>query len=476
MNLSPLLAMAALAAVLGFLGSRFSPALAGPGESAVYRVVAATLAGTLVFHLLLTLLDLVGIAWRPVVLAAALALVCGACGLAHAAASRRRPPRAGSTDGNGAGGPGRRRLGWGDAVALAGVLVFALLAWKLWIVTPDFVYHWGLKGHRFFLAQGVDYTYLARGWNWVIHPDYPNLLPELYAATALLGGSFAAPAMMLWSVLFFALLLAACREALRLAAADRFLRQAGLALIAAATAAFAINTPMAGGADWMIALALAAALPPLLRPRDRVGDLGIGVIAAFAAASKVEGLALGVFLIGAQWARAGCRPPAPNTPTAPTAPNAPKAPGTAVLLSGTRAAAALLLPAAAVVAPWLAEVHRHHLFLAFNSGPFDLARVPRVAQLVWAMMRGHEWHGFAFALLLAPLLPADRRLRPIAAVIALQLAFYLYVYCSARVDPTDLIQTSFGRLTLHVVPAILAGAVIAAARWTVQSTPGRDSG
>ena len=68
---------------------------------------------------------------------------------------------------------------WGDGAALFAFSGFAALAPTLWIATPDFVFHWGLKGERFFLARGVDYDWLAKGWNWVIHPDYPNL-PESF--------------------------------------------------------------------------------------------------------------------------------------------------------------------------------------------------------------------------------------------------------------------------------------------------------
>ena len=109
--------------------------------------------------------------------------------------------------------------------------------------------------------------------------------------------------MMLEAGAFFALLLAAAREGLRQGGADRFIRQAGLALIALAIGAFGIGYMTAGGADWLLALALTAAVPPLLRPADRVGDFQIGVIAAFAAASKMEGVPLAAFLVLVQWAR-----------------------------------------------------------------------------------------------------------------------------------------------------------------------------
>src|SRR6185295_14291628 len=147
---------------------------------------------------------------------------------------------------------------------------------------------WGIKGERFHLARGVDYRFLTESWNGILHPDYPNLLPELYAVTALAGRGFHAEAMMLWSIVWMVLALLSAREALARGGADRFARQATVALLALITAAFGIGNLTAGGADGMIALALLAALPALLAPVGPVSDLQIGVVAAFAAAAKTE--------------------------------------------------------------------------------------------------------------------------------------------------------------------------------------------
>src|SRR5262249_9080761 len=86
--------------------------------------------------------------------------------------------REGVGEGTGVRGLGWGKLGWGDALALFALAVFTAFALSGWIAMPDFVYHWGLKGHRFYLARGVDYPFLAHRWSWAIHPDYPNLVPE----------------------------------------------------------------------------------------------------------------------------------------------------------------------------------------------------------------------------------------------------------------------------------------------------------
>ena len=183
MSWAALLVAAAVPALLGLLGSRLAAGLAAPGDGALYRATVYVLGGAVVLHLLLTLLDFARIPWHPLLLVL--------LGLALYLLARRFLPR----------GPERpglpSDLGWGDGIALFALAVFLLIALTGWITFNDFIFHWGIKGERFQAARGTDYTYLARGWNWVLHPDYPNLLPEIYAVTALLTGRFEMPAMML---------------------------------------------------------------------------------------------------------------------------------------------------------------------------------------------------------------------------------------------------------------------------------------
>jgi hypothetical protein len=421
-----LLAAAVLPVLLGLLGSRLAPWLVADGDGALYRGTLYFLSGAVLLHLLLTLLDLAGLPWNPVLLAAlGTILFVSARLLLPRRAERARL----STD-----------LGWGDAVALLALAVFILVALTGWITMPDFIYHWGLKGHRFYLDRGVDYAYLARSWNWVIHPDYPNLAPELFAVTAMLAGGFDAPAMMLGTGVLFALLLAAAREALRQGGADHVTLQAGVALVGLSTAAFAIGHLLAGSADWMAALALAAALPPLLRPPDRTGDFQIGIAAAFAAASKVEGVPLAVFLVLAQLARRAWR-------------ERRLSPG---------AAARTALPAAAVALPWLGRALQHHLFLPANSGPLQLSRAGEVLAATLEALGTRAWYGLALAAFLPPLLLLRHRTRPFAAVATLQLLFYFYAYFTVQVhDVRFFVLSNFARLAFHLVPASLAAALVA---------------
>jgi hypothetical protein len=416
------LAVLVLAALLVFLGTRL-PGLTASGDGALQRLVTGALAGMVLFHLAATLLDLAGLGWSVAKLAGVL-VVCAVLAVFFG----RRTPQ------------GERRLpsdlGWGDEIALLAVAVFALLALTLWVTTSDFVFHWGIKGHRYFLARGVDYAELARSWGWAIHPDYPNLLPELYAASALAAGRFDPPALMLWSVFFFLLMLAAAREALR--GAEPFVRQAGMALLASALAAFALRGQMAGGADWMPALALVAAIPALSRPPDAAGDLQIGVIAAFAAAAKIEGVMLAGLLGLAQLAR---RPAA-----------------------GARLGIGRLLRLGAlpalVVLPWWIQVRRYHLFTVLSTGGLTWERAKIAGPAVLEALNNPAWHGFSWALLLLPLLALRRATRPLAFVIGGQLAFYLWIYLVAAFDTGYYVAMSFPRLLFHLVPAVGVGVMV----------------
>jgi hypothetical protein len=428
LSLLPLIAAAAVLVLLALLGGRLAAGLAAPGDGALYRTTLYFLGGAVVLHLLLTLLDAVHLPWHPLLLVAS--------GVALYLLGRRFLPRGPERTG------GRTGIGWGEGVALFALAAFTLLALSGWVTFPDFVFHWGIKGRRFFAARGTDYVWLARPWSWVIHPDYPNLLPELYAVTALLTGRFELTAMMLEASAFFALLLAAAREGLRQGGASRFARRAGLALIACAAGAYGIGGLIVGGADWLIALALAAAVPPLLRPPDRTGDFQIGVIAAFAAAAKMEGVPLAAFLVLVQWGR--------------------RAWGERRLAAGSALRAGL--PVAAVTLPWLYRVVHLHLFQAFNSGPFTPSRGPAILAASLEALRSPAWHGLLWAMFLPPLLLLHRRSRPFAIAATLELLFYFYTYfsSSSAIEPRLFILSNFSRLGFQLIPASL---VVALGAW-----------
>ena len=414
-------AAAILCALLGW-------ALQGPlarAEDAIEERVLWIFGGGMVaLHLGLTLLQIVALRWTPVTLAA-LALVAAAVGW-----HQRRPL-----------GWQARRPGWPDLVSLAAVAVFAVAALQLWIVFPDFVFHWGVKGEHYALRGGVDWQFLARPWNWRSHPDYPQLLPELFAVTAILGG-WSERAMMAWSVLHFLLVVLAARSALAAGGVGvRTLRIASAAL-AALVAAYAIANLMAGSADWLIALAMLLALPALLRPPSVADDLRIGLAAALAASAKIEGLALmGLLLLTALGRRLVLE--------------------RRLELKGWARTASLPILVAGL---WWVSCRRHHLFQPFNTGALDPARAGDVGRSLFAALTSPGALGGPLLLLTLPFLATVRGLRSIALVVSGQLAFYVDIYMSAPIDPQFSVQSTFARLAFHLWPAAAVALVIASER------------
>lgn len=372
------------------------------------------MAGALLLHLLLTAYDIVGLRWNRWTLLIPLVLLT-ALGLRRRMETERLPSD----------------LGWGDGAALFALATFTLFAPTLWTMTPDFVYHWGIKGEHFFLAGHVDYEWLAKPWNWVIHPDYPNLLPELFAGSAILAGKFHAPAQMLWSALVLALLLAAARTALR--ETSRPAVQIGIAAVAFTLAGFGLGHRAAGGADVMPALAFVAALPALLRAPDRDGDVEVGIAAAFAAASKMEGMPLAAFLAGIQFLRR----------------------------RDLRAALWLGLPTALVSIPWMVRTFGYHLYQKYNTGAVDPGRAAVIFRSLIQATFGEDWHGLPLVLLAVPLLLLLRRTRPTAAVAGLQLLFYLWIFFSADVGTEFQVISAFPRLAMQLMPGVIVAGVVA---------------
>lgn len=385
-------------------------------------VVPSLMAGLVLFHLLLLGAQLAGLPWTrtSVLLILGLAWLAAAVGARWVPAAEEACPS--ETHG----------VGWGDVVAGVALAGLTAAAVTLSSVNPDFVYHWGIKAKRFALAGGIDFAYLAHPWNHYTHPDYPHLLTEIYTATTLVAGRFDEPALLAWSAIVFAAFLWIARQGLRSLVGSPFVRQAGLAVLALGVAAFAIGYLQPGGADLLIALALLAAVRPLVAPSAPEHDLTVAASAAFAAASKIEGVPLAAILLavygGKLWRDRRLTP-------------------------GT--AARLVLPTLLGVAPWLWLNLRYDLFQPTNAGLPDWSRVAPVARAMVESFAKPEWHGLSWLVLTAPLLLAFRAVRLPALAVLLQGGFYAYVYLSAPLDPNILVLASFPRLLLHLVPAVL---------------------
>lgn len=398
--------------------------------------VAPFLTGWVVFHLVLTAIQLVGVSWSAPVLLLAFG------GLWAATEGLPGPTRPGA--------PRLRRPDAADALVAGVSTVFAAVALTLRSVHPDFVYHWAVKGQKFALAGGVDFPYLAHPWNHFGHPDYPTLLPEVYAVTIRLAGGVSEVGLMGWSVVVFAALMTVGRELL----AERADLAGLLALGVFATGlgAFSIGFLQPGGADLALTLAFLAAWRPLTATtRTRHHDADLAGVAAFAAAVKLEGVILAGILVGL-YALARLSEPAA----------ASRRERIGAALRGTLRTAWLPL---AVIALWATAAYRHDLFLPTNTGALRLDRFGAVAEAMLERAAVDAWHGLPWVLVLLPLLMVARPTRWPATAATLQLGFYLAVYLTTPVEPMLYVKTSFGRLLLAPVTVALTGTLWWLVRW-----------
>lgn len=471
MSSTPVLAVIvvlALALVAVASGRALAAAVAGPAAAnrgGGWALAADGLGGLALLHLAMLGLDAAGVAWTRATLAAWLLVPAASLAVLG---GRRRWSRAGrsraaglsggadgAATGETARGEPKRGPGTVAALAAAGIVaLYAGVAWTRWIATSDFVYHWGVKGLRYHLARGVDWAFLADPLHLAQHADYPNLLPDLYAAAALLNGGWDERAQMLWSALFLAALPAAAGETWRRLGIDPAAQRIGVVAVTAVAAMFGIGYRLAGGGEMAIAAALAVAAPVLVAPARGPGAaadaLRLGFAAALAAGAKLEGLPLAAILIGL-WLVRGLRDRLEGGW------EGLGRKGLAGLLGPLAAAA---LPAALVIAPWLWGVQRHGLLSPNHPGGFDPARVAAVMGAVAEGLGTREWHGFGWlAVALIPVLLAARRGRWIGLACALQLAFYLWVYLASSFEPRFYVLSSLPRLLFHLVPATLIGAV-----------------
>lgn len=414
MSVLAVLALALVAVLLGAAAARLAAGSAGGG------LAAGLAAGLATSHAVLYGLSVVGLRWSPPLLAAGAFLLL---------AAGRRGVREILT-------PSGPRPGWGDWIALVALGILAWYALELKIVLADFAYHWGVKGEKFFLARGVDWSYLGSASSYRIHPDYPTLVPELYALTALLLGRFAEPAMMAWSVIFALALVVAGRRAMASAGASRQAVQVASAVLGLLIAAYALRHGLVGGADWLPALALLVALPVLGEPPDPVGDWTVGVAAALAAAAKIEGVPLAALLVAVHLA-----------------------PRLRRWRLGYGALLRCAGPLACVALPWLLVTWHRHLFLGSNSGSLTAEKVSAVGVTLFESLGlaggGVGWHGLPLLLLGLPWLLLRRRARPLAFVLFLQAAFFVYAWASESADTVNLVRWSEERLFFQLLPALV---------------------
>ena len=449
MGVAPaVLSLLALALLCTLVGRALAKML---GQSSVTHELAL-LFGLLVLHTWMVLSSGLGIGWSRVTLFIPLVSVVI---LAVTWSARRSAHSQGPSQ-----FPGISLEELGVVRLLTGGILFLIVglflrwAYGLKLVHADFMYHWGVKGERFFLHRGIDWDYLALPENGIYHPDYPLLVPDLYAALAVGRGHFDDRAQQLWAGLFLIVLVSSCVRYLDARGSGHWTGSVAAIGVVAATAAFGLAYFQAGGPDLPFSALFLVATVEISnltasggnRAHQGVADgsaLRVGVLAALLAACKLEGLFAATALVGLAGAALFLRSRRSG----------------AQLATGLRTTAgtalALVLPLLISAGPWLLGVRRYDLFQsASNTGQIRLENLASILSAMWEVLLMPQWQGLCLVVLITPLLMFSRRSRWAAVFILLQLAFYGYAYLTSPHEPVFFVKSNFPRLLYHVVPSV----------------------
>lgn len=213
---------------------------------------------------------------------------------------RVSPPRASST---------RARIASLAVAVAVGAVALCTLAGKT--ASPDILFHWGPKAQRFASARGIDAAYFHLPFHDYMRPDYPPLVPNLYAWATLMSGQFSWEA----AIWLFPILLALTGVAagglmaLRL---DDDARASGRALLLATIGSIGIASTFGGIAEMPLLFFEVSGLALLLFGGTVPCQLLAGLCLAGAPATKVEGVVVAfaaalafAFLAQARGARLG---------------------------------------------------------------------------------------------------------------------------------------------------------------------------
>lgn len=239
------------------------------------RLSIAMAAGMLAVSIVMYVCALVGISWTRVAVGTPL-LILGALGV-------RR------------GGGGRwRAMGW--VVVLLALVTYAALTARL--TCADLMYFWGPKAIRFHRAGTIDTVFLAWPHYYLMHPDYPPLLPLVYAWGNLVAHKFSYWGALLLTPLWLGTTVFAFRGIVRDCLTDEVANRYSVLLTAVLAYGYAIG--MVGGAgEPPLLFYETIALAALTFGKER----GAWIIAAVALAgivfTKVEGAAFAAVVLTA---------------------------------------------------------------------------------------------------------------------------------------------------------------------------------
>jgi hypothetical protein len=320
---------------------------------------------------------------------------------------------------------------WAGMAVVAALTGYGSLTGRQTIA--DLLFFWGPKAVHFYGAEKIDFGFLAVPHYFLMHSDYPPLLPLVYAF-----GAVAAHGVSYWGALLFSsLCLVAAAVAFRGTARPALgeTRASAFATLLAAALAYGLATSnAAGGADALLYLFAIVAVSALTFGE---GDRGAHAVAAIALTGlvlvKVEGLPFALVILGAY------------------------------LLARRRVTATLLmaiLPLAAIAA-WVLAVYYHHIADAYTVGqkPLHPERLGEVIR--WTAMRASYRAGWLpWIAGLAPFALAKNVRRAVfpLLVAAGTIAATLFFYLQGDESPRWWIASSAERVLLTSVAALIVAA------------------
>ena len=330
------------------------------------------------------------------------------------------------------------RVPWtiGPALAFAAIALLAAYgAAGARMTTADLLYFWGPKATHFADARTINVVFLQFPHYFLMHADYPPLVPLTWAGSSLVAGEFS-----LWGTLYVSVIvLAATALAFRGFAAPHLgaTRSSAFAALLLALLTFGCTTGSAlGGADAYLLLFETIAVAALTFGRDR-GATAIAALALGGAAfTKVEGAAFVVAVV------------------------------IALLLVGRfRVAILATLPPAVLLGSWIAFASHHGLLDTYAKNEETLYF--QNLGIVLRKMTGQLSYGAGYLPWIAALAPVAvagsfrRAAFPLLAgggCVAYSLYFYLH-----EADPSWLIASSAERVMLTALMCFTVASAAAAA-------------
>jgi hypothetical protein len=163
--------------------------------------------------------------------------------------------------------------------------------------SSDLLLFWGTKGQRFAQMAGIDVGFLRDPEHFLMHADYPPMLPCLYAWATLVAGRFAWGAALLSLPLFLMLAILTffgfARPVLGRVAAAEY-----ASILAALLAFVLISSYTAGNAEPLLIYFQVVALSAIVFAIDRPEGLpAAGVALAGGVLTKVEGMVFAALVV-----------------------------------------------------------------------------------------------------------------------------------------------------------------------------------